>query len=302
MQITRAAPRMSAPAVAMAGEGTMNGERYLQRDRWRWQSDFHQKMYRHSFRPFLIAAAILAIGATGTFAQMPDSPMPVDNDLPQPINAQDTADLLASSPFTRNLNLEDSLQLTGVAYVNGKPVATVYNRDTRQSFLVSDQPNASGWTLKDVAPSTDLKSAHVTMMIGPEEIRLAYGNEQITPGSAKKGVPTAYVARTDLPSGQMPMTHDHGNNNHLTPSGKIRTSSYLGENGREMYASLSDKARDKFKEIVRNRFTEKPDMTEEQRTAYAQKIFKSIKESDSKASANANNRDSNSRKTDRRSR
>lgn len=218
--------------------------------------------------------------------------MPVDNDLPQPLNPEETAELLMHSPFTRNLNLEDSLQLTGVAYVDGKPVATVYNRETRQSFVVSDQPNASGWSLKDVAPSTDLKTAHVTMMIGPEEIRLAYGNEQITPGSSKKGVPTAYAGRTDVPSGQMPMVANNnggGNNNsHLSPSGKIRTSTYLGDNGREMYASLSDKARDKFKEVVRARFEQKPDMTDEQRSAYAQKVFKSIKDSDAKASGNAN--------------
>jgi hypothetical protein len=238
-----------------------------------------------TFRLLLVAATVASAATTTAFSQTSASPMPVDNDLPQPISEQDTAELLMHSPFTRNLNLEDSLQLTGVAYVNGKPVATVYNRETRQSFVVSDQPNASGWSLKDVAPSTDLKSAHVTMMIGPEEIRLAYGNEQIMPGSGKKGMPTANMARTDLPSGQMPMSHN-SNNSHLTSSGKIRTSSYLGDNGREMYASLSDKARDKFKDIVRSRFEQKPDMTEEQRSAYAQKVFKSIKEADAKASAN----------------
>lgn len=105
------------------------------------------------------------------------------------------------------------------------------------------------------------------------------------------------MARTDLPSGQMPMSHS-SSNSHLTSSGKIRTSSYLGDNGREMYASLSDKARDKFKDIVRSRFEQKPDMTEEQRSAYAQKVFKSIKEADSKASASAS-RDKGSEKRGR---
>ncbi|QIF02095.1 hypothetical protein [Roseimicrobium sp. ORNL1] len=251
-------------------------------------------MHTSFFSRFLaIAAVTLSLGAFAAAEEtVPTSPMPVDNDLPQPLNPEETAELLMHSPFTRNLNLEDSLQLTGVAYVDGKPVATVYNRETRQSFVVSDQPNASGWSLKDVAPSTDLKTAHVTMMIGPEEVRLAYGNEQITPGSAKKGVPTSYQGRTDVPSGQMPMVANNngGNNNnsHMTPSGKIRTSSYLGDNGREMYASLSDKARDKFKEVVRARFEQKPDMTDEQRSAYAQKVFKSIKESDAKAGGNGN--------------
>ncbi len=233
-----------------------------------------------AFRSLIITAVAAACSAT---AMAQTSPMPVDNDLPQPINEQDTAELLMHSPFTRNLNLEDSLQLTGVAYVDGKPVATVYNRETKQSFVVSDEPNTHGWTLKDVSPSTNLRGTHVTMMIGPEEISLGYGDEQLTPGSAKKGIPTVNVARTDLPSGPS-MSRD----SHLTSSGKIRTSSYLGENGREMYASLSDKARDKFKEIVRSRFEQKPDMTEEQRSAYAQKVFKSIKDSDAKSTAHAN--------------
>ncbi|MEZ0276184.1 MAG: hypothetical protein ACAH88_14850 [Roseimicrobium sp.] len=224
--------------------------------------------------------------ASAAAAQMPASPMPnVDEDLPQPINEQDTAELLMHSPFTRNLNLEDSLQLTGVAYVNGKPVATVYNRETKQSFIVSDEPNNHGWTLKDVSPSTNLRGTHVTMMIGPEEISLGYGDEQLTPGSAKKGVPTVNVARTDVPSGPSSMAR----NEHVSSSGKIRTSSYLGEKGREMYAALSDQARDKFKETVRNRFEEKPDMTEEQRSAYAQKVYNSIKQSDAKASAKVSN-------------
>jgi hypothetical protein len=260
-------------------------------------------------RFLVITAVTLSLGAFAAAQEgAPASPMSVDNDLPQPLHPEETAELLMHSPFTRNLNLEDSLQLTGVAYVDGKPVATVYNRETRQSFVVSDQPNASGWSLKDVAPSTDLKTAHVTMMIGPEEIRLAYGNEQITPGSAKKGVPTAYAGRTDVPSGQMPMmaNNNGGNNSHMTPSGKIRTSSYLGDNGREMYASLSDKARDKFKEVVRARFEQKPDMTDEQRSAYAQKVFKSIKDSDAKASGNASasasGRDGGNRKPDKKAR
>jgi hypothetical protein len=238
-------------------------------------------------RSLFIIAAMVAAGSATAFGQTPSSPMPVDNDLPQPINEQDTAELLMHSPFTRNLNLEDSLQLTGVAYVNGKPVATVYNRETKQSFVVSDEPNPHGWTLKDVSPSSNLRGTHVTMMIGPEEISLGYGDEQLTPGSAKKGIPTVNVARTDLPSGSSSMAR----NEHVSPSGKIRTSSYLGEKGREMYAALSDKARDKFKETVRSRFEQKPDMTEEQRSAYAQKVYNSIKESDAKANANAGNRD-----------
>ncbi|MFZ4767302.1 MAG: hypothetical protein ACOYMN_20305, partial [Roseimicrobium sp.] len=39
-----------------------------------------------------------------------------DPDLPKPITPEDVSPLIAASPFTRSLNLSDSLVLTGIAY------------------------------------------------------------------------------------------------------------------------------------------------------------------------------------------
>ena len=46
-----------------------------------------------------------------------------DPDLPKPLDATVAQGLITNPPFTRALNLSDSLQLTGVASVGGKPVA-----------------------------------------------------------------------------------------------------------------------------------------------------------------------------------
>jgi hypothetical protein len=62
---------------------------------------------------------------------------------------------------------------------------------------------------------------------------------------------------------------------------KFRTSSLLGENGRELYASLSPGARDKFRDLVRARMEKHPELTQEQNSDYAQKVFAKIKASDS---------------------
>jgi len=43
---------------------------------------------------------------------------------------------------------------------------------------------------------------------------------------------------------------------------KIRPSSYLGENGRSLYASLSPEARDKFTDLLKARLTKHPEAVE----------------------------------------
>ena len=47
-----------------------------------------------------------------------------DPDLPTPFDATVANSLLENSPVTRSLNLSDALVLTGIAYIDGKPVAT----------------------------------------------------------------------------------------------------------------------------------------------------------------------------------
>lgn len=197
-----------------------------------------------------------------------------DTDLPQPLDLGVADELLTHSPFTRMVNVEGSLQLTGIAYVDGRPVATVVNRDTKERLTISEEPNAQGWKITDATPSTDLKEAEVQLMIGGQVVTMRYGDEQLTPGSSKKGEPGVYVARA---TPGLDPRHAPGGDTH------VRTSSLLGENGRELYSSLSRDARDKLKDAVRAHMEKHPEQTMEQNSAYAQKMFNRIKADDQKS-------------------
>ncbi len=192
----------------------------------------------------------------------------VDPDLPQPLDFS-FADTLSQSPFTRSVNLENTLQLTGVAYINGHPVATVLNKQTKQSLLVTEQPNELGWRLLAAEPGTDPSNTQIAMMVGPETVTMHYHGQEMNAPSAGKG-----GSKVDLAGSKS------GKNGE-----KIRPSSLLGDNGKELYASLSPEGRDKLKDLLKARMEKHPEMTAEQNSDYARKAFAKIKASDSAGSA-----------------
>jgi hypothetical protein len=208
-----------------------------------------------------------------------DQPAP-DADLPQPFDASAADALLANSPFNRVVNLEEMLQLTGIAYVDGKPVATFFNKETQKHITVSEEPNALGWKITEASPGTHLQETEVHLLIGTEEVTMYYGDAQLTPGGSKKGVPSAFAARAGSSSNSRPPSND-GN--------YPKTSSFLGQNGREMYGSLSEGSRDKLKTAVREFVDKHPGLPTEKTSAYAQKIFSKLKAADQKAAPRKKN-------------
>jgi hypothetical protein len=203
-----------------------------------------------------------------------EDPPVADPDLPQPFDASVTQELVTHSPFTRTVSFEDSLRLTGIASVDGRPVATFLNTETRQSFTVSEEPNAQGWRLTEASPSTELRDSEVTLLVGEEVVVMHYGDAQLSPGAAKKGIPTVHIAKGESRS---------------KSDGEVRVkpSKLLGENGKSLYGSLSSDARSKFNDLIKARIEKQPDLTDEQRSAYAQKIFASLKASDQKTSGDS---------------
>ena len=186
-----------------------------------------------------------------------------DPDLPQPIDFSFADDLLTHSPFTRAVNLEKSLQLTGIAYVDGRPVATVLNTETQQRFVVTEEPNAQGWRLMTASAGADMHQTQVEMKVGDEIIAMHYQGQQLSPGSTGKGGAKSQMAGSGRKDGD-----------------KVKPSSFLGEQGRELYSSLSPEARDKFKDLMRSRLEKHPELTPEQNSDYAQKVFAKLKAAD----------------------
>lgn len=176
------------------------------------------------------------------------------------------------SPFTRVVSFDDTYQLTGVAYVDGRPVATVLNKQTKQRFVVSEEPNPQGWALVAASAGPDLHQTQVEMMIGGEMISMHYGGQQITPQGVGPDGSKARLA---------------GGSSGKGGGTKISASALLGQDGKKQYASLSAEGRDKFKDLVRSRVEKHPEMTPEQNSAYAQKIFAKIKATDQGSSSKA---------------
>jgi hypothetical protein len=189
-----------------------------------------------------------------------------DPDLPQAFNPAVADSLLAAPPFTRALDLSDSLVLTGIAYIEGKPVATVLNKQTKENFIVSEVPNAQGWRLAETSATVQLNRTQAKIMVGSEIVTIRYSDEQLTPESMKKG-------------GFKPGGSD-GRDDRRRDDGPRRERRGPSEEDRKKFESLSSKAREKFIQEMRDSREKMQNATSEERSAYVKKVFERVEKED----------------------
>lgn len=214
--------------------------------------------------PWVRLAALLLALASGPVMLGAESS--VDPDLPQPITPEEVTPLITASPFTRSLNLSDSLVLTGIAYIEGKPVATILNKETKENFVVSEVPNAQGWRLAETSATTKLNRTQAKIMIGAEVVTVRYSDEQLSPESMKKG---GYKPG----GGGGPSEGDRRD-------GPRRDGPRPSEEDRQRFMALSEKARGQFFEKMREAREKMMNASPEERQAYARKIFDRIEAED----------------------
>lgn len=203
---------------------------------------------------------------------LPASDVPAsDPDLPQPFDYRALQSVVTQSPFSRTVSFDQTYQLTGIAYVDGHPVATLLNRETKKRFVITDQPNEQGWKLLGGSAETDPNHGQVEIQVGAEIINLHLNGVSPPPDKEGKGGKKMQLPGSDKPR----------------DSQKIRPSNYLGEHGKELYASLSPEARDKFKDLIKSRLAKNPELTNEQTFSYAQKVFAKLKSTDQPSAASA---------------
>ncbi len=201
-------------------------------------------------------------------AAQPAAPaLPADPDLPQPFDPNSLAAVVENSPFTRIVSISDSLVLTGMAYVDGKPVVTIFDRNAKQSIVVSEEPNLKGWKLVGAQPSEKIDRAQAKIAIGGETFSVRH--TPLTKDDMRKDK----GERREGGSGGPPSGGDdrfkRGNRG---PS----------EEDRKKYESLSDKARDKFRDALREKFSDEKfrNAPEEDRRAAVRTIFEKIEKED----------------------
>lgn len=193
--------------------------------------------------------------------------MPPDLDLPQPFDAAAFLPMLKHPPFNRVVDYTDSLLLTGVAYLNGKPMATLMDKLTKKRYVVSEEPNEQGWRLADASVSNELHGTEIKLQVGEEVVTIRYSESQLNPERTGGRALTAVAA---APS---------GGRNDAQSRGPVRGSSaYLSPADQEYYRKgMSKDARDKFKETMHSHEDKMAKMTDEQRSSYSQKVFNKIK-------------------------
>lgn len=192
-----------------------------------------------------------------------------DPDLPQPLDLSVTQPLLDKSPFIRPLDLSQSLQLTGVAYVEGKPVATLVDRETKKSHLVSEEPNELGWRLTEANLSAEMRLTSIKIMVGNELVTIHYSDTQLAPTSRGGTGPSRY------PTDSEAIRNDENGKPY------VRASVYLSDADRDRYyKNFSREAHDKFRDAVRGNREMMFKASPQERAVFAKKLFDAIEAED----------------------
>jgi hypothetical protein len=113
--------------------------------------------------------------------------------LPEALTAQHFAALRSHSPFLRSLDLSKTIVLTGVAQVDGELVATVFDRESKKTQVVSQTTNARGWHLVDVVGDQNrLESMTAQIAVSGGEVisvRFDPSQNKVTPKASGPKIP-----------------------------------------------------------------------------------------------------------------
>ncbi len=201
-----------------------------------------------------------AVEATGTSTPTSTAgPLTApDPDLPQTFNPAIAETMVTASPFTRALNLSDSLVLTGIAFIEGKSVATILNKEKNESYVVSDKPNAQGWRLAETNAAVQLNKTQAKIMVNNELVTVRYATEQITPENK----------RQTRPGGSDSGRGDRGR------SGESDRGSFYKSESYQRLMQLSEESRSKLRDEMSNSREKLQNMSSEERTQYFDKVLK----------------------------
>lgn len=217
-------------------------------------------------RPVCVAFCLLAglSHPTGQGAE----PVKPDPDLPQPLDAEAAKELLARPPFTRAVNLAESLQLTGVAFIDGKPVVTVKDLSVGRTFVVSDKPNSQGWRLESAVPASATQRAEARIAIGPEVVTIHYADAQVTPGK-KAGSSSGGYMPSKIPTPEEFTGRDD-------KGAYVRGMPYLTDEDRSKMRDVPRDTREKFLQIVHDQRDMLFKASHEERAAFVKQAFDSV--------------------------
>ncbi len=182
--------------------------------------------------------------------------------LPEPLTADDFAPLKTSSPFLRSLDLSQSLKLTGVARIEGQLYATLVDRESKKTHLVTQAANPEGWRMVAVAGNqADLTTvtAEIAMASG-EVFAVRYDEQQLHPPESQPGALGGAQGGPQRGADGRPVYSDFREG--------ISGDGFRGPPPPEMVAKLEkldEKARDRLIQGIREYRDKNPDVSREDR-------------------------------------
>lgn len=186
-----------------------------------------------------------------------------DPDLPQPFNTSVMQQLVDNPPFTRVLNLSESLQLTGLAFIDGKPVATVKDSASNKTHVISEVPTADGWKLVSASNVSQIQNTGVQIMVGGVIVDLRYSATQTTPtkkgGSTPSRIPTKEEFTGRDEKGEY-----------------VRATPYLSDSDRSKMREIPRDVREKFLNVVHDHRDTLFKASHEDRAKFVKKVFDAV--------------------------
>lgn len=133
-----------------------------------------------------VAAALMV----GAMAVAGSDIAAAETELPGATQEEDFTALRSASPFARVLNPAETFSLRGVAKVGAVSVATLYNRESGKSFVVTPESvGEEGIRLVEIEAGEELEEVKARVSFAGEEVELGYDPQQFVsaPRQASSG-------------------------------------------------------------------------------------------------------------------
>ncbi|MEM1443520.1 MAG: hypothetical protein AAGF67_14335, partial [Verrucomicrobiota bacterium] len=185
-----------------------------------------------------------------------------DFGLPGPVADTQFDSLKARSPFTRVLNLSETLQLTGLAVIDGEEVATIEDRSQGKRFTISGEANEDGWKMVSAESCEDIDRVKITITsIRGELVTLQYD---------KKRLRSELLGRTKEIEIKIP----EGPDRRSLPTDREKRE--FGEWARKRMKSMTDEQRNRVGKLIQEKIGKNPNLTIRQRGEVFVQILEAV--------------------------
>ncbi len=118
----------------------------------------------------IMGAIVMFSGASFLRGEAPAETAP-PSELPEPVTKKNFAALKNQSPFLRSIGLSKSIVLTGIARMEEGIFASLFDLETRESYLVGQKANPEGWQLVSInGDQSNLETLTARVKIAGSEV------------------------------------------------------------------------------------------------------------------------------------